>query len=82
MRVDPIHSPTGSAVHRCRDPETQARQTIQQQQPGGKSDAYGETLKRIGRPEVMLDAVAYELAYCAIMIALCWTGFALEAALP
>lgn len=56
-------------------------QTIQQQQPGGKSDAYGETLKRIGRPEVMLDAVAYELAYYAIMIALCWSGYALEAAL-
>lgn len=58
-----------------------AWQTIQQQQPGGKSDAYGETLKRIGRSEVMLDAVAYELAYYAIMITLCWTGFALEAAL-
>lgn len=56
-------------------------QTIQQQQPRTKSEAYGEALKRIGRPEVVLDAVVYELAYYAIMIALCWAGHALEAAL-
>lgn len=56
-------------------------QTIKGQQPGEKSNAYGETLARIGRPEVALDAVVYELVYYAIMIGLCWSGHALEAAL-
>lgn len=58
-----------------------AWQTIKGQQPGEKSNAYGETLARIGRPEVALDAVVYELAYYAIMIVLCWSGHALEAVL-
>lgn len=58
-----------------------AWQTIKGQQPGEKSNAYGETLARIGRAEVALDAVVYELAYYAIMIGLCWSGHALEAVL-
>lgn len=56
-------------------------QSVQAQQPGSKTEAYGETLRRIGRPEVALDAAVYELVYYALMIALCWTGHALEAAL-
>lgn len=56
-------------------------QSVQAQQPGSKNEAYGETLRRIGRPEVALDAAVYELVYYALMIALCWTGHALEAAL-
>ena len=58
-----------------------AWQTIRQQQPGEKTNAYGDALARIGRPEVALDAVIYELVYYAIMIGLCWSGHALEAAL-
>lgn len=44
-------------------------------------DAYAETLVRIGRGDVILDAVLYEIVYYGLLIALAWSGFAIEAAL-
>lgn len=44
-------------------------------------DAYTQTLLRLGRGDVILDAVIYEFAYYGILIALAWSGFAIEAAL-
>lgn len=54
--------------------------SIQYRQPG-KMDAYANALVRIGRPGVALDFVGYEIVYYSTLIALAWSGFALEAAL-
>lgn len=57
--------------------------SIQNRQPGAKGglNSYAETLKRIGRPDVLLDAALYNLTYFGILIALAWSGHAIEAAL-
>ena len=57
--------------------------TIRQNQPRAKGglNAYGETLQRIGRPEVVLDGVIYNVVYYTILFTLAWNGFAIEAAL-
>ena len=54
--------------------------SIRMRQPGVEN-AYGETLERIGRPDVMLDAAFATLAYYTILFVLAWSGFAIEAAL-
>jgi beta-carotene hydroxylase len=46
-----------------------------------QKDAYTETLVRIGRGDVILDAVIYEFAYYGMLIALACSGLAIEAAL-
>ena len=49
---------------------------------GARGDnAYGETLIRIGRPDLVMQAVVYQLVFLAVMFTLAWTGHALEAAL-
>ena len=49
---------------------------------GARGDnAYGETLVRIGRSDLLLQAIAYQLVFLAVMFSLAWTGHALEAAL-
>ncbi len=57
--------------------------SIQNRQPGERSgvNRYAETLKRIKRPEVLLDAAIYNLVFYGILIALAWKGYAIEAAL-
>jgi len=57
--------------------------SIQNRQPGarGGNNKYAETLKRIGRPDVLLDAALYNLAFYFILIGLAWSGHAIEAAL-
>ncbi len=54
--------------------------SLQARQPGVQN-AYGETLQRIGRPDVMLDAALATLAYYTILFAMAWSGHAIEAAL-
>lgn len=57
--------------------------TIKNNQPrsAGGFNAYGKTLERIGRPDVILDGVLYQLAFYGILFALAWSGYAIEAAL-
>ncbi len=56
--------------------------TIQSRQPGA-DDSYGKTLEKMGAtPEVraaFTEAVIWRLGHVAILIALAWSGFALEA---
>ncbi|MEM8617029.1 MAG: fatty acid desaturase [Pseudomonadota bacterium] len=47
----------------------------------GGFNAYGTALIRLGRPDVLMDAVLYNLVFYSILFALAWSGFALEAAL-
>ena len=54
--------------------------SIRNRQPG-KRNAYGETLVRIGRSDVAIDFIVYELVYYGVLFSLAWTGFAVEAAL-
>ena len=54
--------------------------SLQARQPG-VPNAYGETLQRIGRPDVILDAAFATLAYYTILFVLAWSGYAIEAAL-
>ncbi len=53
---------------------------IQPRAPGG-FNAYGVALQRIGRADVQLDGVLYQLVFYGILFALAWSGHALEAAL-
>lgn len=58
------------------------KNTLLNRQPGSNSrDAYVETLKRIGKPEIMTQALAYNLIYTVILFAMAWSGYALEVAL-
>lgn len=51
-------------------------------QPGSTSSSrYPDTLKRIGRPEVIIDGLLYQLGFFAVLFTLAWSGYALEAAL-
>jgi fatty acid desaturase len=57
--------------------------SLQNRQPRAKGgfNAYGATLARKGREDVVLDGVLYELGFYAILFACAWSGYALEAAL-
>ena len=50
-----------------------------QPRPEGDEHRYVKSLKRIGREDLILESVVFELVYLAILISLVWTGFALEA---
>ena len=52
----------------------------QPRSPNGLN-AYGAALQRIGRPDVILDAVAYDVIFYGVLFACAWNGFAIEAAL-
>lgn len=54
--------------------------SLQNRQPGTEN-AYGATLIRLGRQDVVVDYILYEIIYYGILFTLAWTGFALEAAL-
>ncbi len=57
--------------------------SIQNRQPGadGGFNKYGDVLRDIGRPDALLDGALFQLAHFGILIALAWSGYALEAAL-
>ena len=57
--------------------------SLMNRQPGakGEANAYGVTLQRIGRQDVILDAVLYDIVFYGILFALAWSGHAIEAAL-
>ena len=54
---------------------------IRQPRAEGFNDSYGNTLKRIGREDVVLDAVVYQLVFYGVLFGLAWSGYAIEAAL-
>lgn len=57
---------------------------IQARQPRGErsnSESYAHTLVRIGRPDLILLSIAFNVGYYVFLIAMAWSGFALEAAL-
>jgi len=47
----------------------------------GAGSAYGKTLMRIGRTDLMLQAIGYQLVFLGVLFTLAWSGHALEAAL-
>lgn len=54
---------------------------IRQPRAEGFTDAYASALQRVGREDVILDAVLYQLVFYTVLFTLAWSGFALEAAL-
>ncbi|CAN0590390.1 unnamed protein product, partial [Ectocarpus sp. 12 AP-2014] len=52
-----------------------------QPRPHGQQRAYATTLERLNRPDLLLEGALYELVFYGILIALAWSGHALEAAL-
>ena len=48
---------------------------------GMQGSAYGDTLVRIGRPELVKEGLIVNLAYLGILFTLAWSGYAIEAAL-
>jgi len=57
--------------------------SIQKRQPGaeGGPNAYAAALQRLGREDVMLEAVLSTLTFFVILFVLAWSGYAIEAAL-
>lgn len=57
-------------------------QAIQNRQPRsrGGMNGYGRTLLRLGRRDILLEAVIYRLTWFVILAALAWSGHAFEAA--
>ena len=54
--------------------------TIQERQPNAKrSSDYLTSLDRAGRKDLILMSIAYKLGHFAILFALAWSGYALEA---
>ncbi|MEP5938141.1 MAG: fatty acid desaturase [Erythrobacter sp.] len=54
--------------------------SVRQRQPNAKrSSDYVAALQRAGRPGLILLTIAYRLAHIGILIALAWSGYALEA---
>lgn len=47
----------------------------------GGFNAYGDALQRIGRQDVVLDGVIYQLIHFGVLFGLAWSGYAIEAAL-
>jgi len=55
-------------------------QSIQSRQPGGGREIdYIETLKRVGREDIVVLSIIYRLSYITILCTLAWSGYALEA---
>ncbi len=52
-----------------------------QPRAAGGLNAYGDALKRIGKPNIVLDGVIYQIIHFGILFGLAWSGYALEAAL-
>ena len=52
-----------------------------QPRPFGGRNAYGAALERRKRPDLIAEALAYELVFYGVLVTLAWTGYALEAAL-
>lgn len=52
-----------------------------QPRAAGGLNAYGDALKRIGKPNIVLDSVIYQIIHFGILFGLAWSGYALEAAL-
>ena len=75
--LDPDHSSS------AKGPLDAIWQSIVNRQPRAKGgfNAYGETLMRMGREDMLLDGVLYNLIFYTILGVLAWSGFAIEAAL-
>jgi beta-carotene hydroxylase len=75
--LDPDHS-----TH-AKSPLHAIWKSIENRQPRAKGgfNAYGETLHRLGRPDVIIDGVIYNLVFYGILFGLAWSGYAIEAAL-
>jgi beta-carotene hydroxylase len=57
-------------------------QMLLKKQPGnGGRDRYAETLLRIGRPELMIEAAAIRSVHTLVLIVGAWSGHAIEVAL-
>ncbi|MEO0467039.1 MAG: fatty acid desaturase [Pseudomonadota bacterium] len=68
---------------RARGPLHAVWRSIQNRQPRADAayNAYAACLQRIGRTDVILDSVIYQIVFYTILIALAWSGYAIEAAL-
>lgn len=75
--LDPDHSSSASGSLQA------IWKSIANRQPRAKGglNAYGGALARIGRPDVVLDGVLYNLVFYGVLFGLAWSGHAFEAAL-
>jgi len=56
--------------------------SLMNRQPGSTSNAaYANALERVGKSHMLLDALVLQLIYLAVLFALAWSGYALEAVL-
>lgn len=78
---DPVKDPDHST--HAAGPISAIWKSIYYRQPRAKGgfNAYGDALDRIGRPDIVLDGVVYQLIHFGILFGLAWSGYAIEAAL-
>ena len=56
--------------------------SLMRRQPGAdETKAYAETVARLGKNHLMIDAIIYNLIYTGVLFSLAWSGYAIEAAL-
>ncbi len=57
-------------------------QSIKTRQPASNTiGAYADALQRTGKEHVLIDALVYNLLFLTFLVAMAWSGYALEAAL-
>jgi beta-carotene hydroxylase len=60
------------------------KNSILGRQPAGQrsiNDSYPQTLQRVGKGHMMLDALAYNIVFYLVLFVSAWSGYAIEAAL-
>ena len=77
---DPLLDPDYN-VHASSDWQFLRKSIMNRQPRSGRSDAYPNTLKRIGNDHMLLDALIFQGVYLIVMFTLAWSGYAIEAAL-
>ncbi|QLC26816.1 beta-carotene hydroxylase [Parasphingopyxis algicola] len=78
---DPARDPDYGT--RAKGPVDAILKSIVNRQPRaeGGLNGYGETLMRLGRPDVVLEGVLYQMVFYGLLCGLAWAGFGLEALL-
>ena len=74
--LDPDYS-----VHAKSDWQFLWNSILNRQPQSGRDQAYSNTLERTGNGHMMVDALAYEAIYLAILFGFAWSGYAIEVAL-
>ena len=69
------------AVHAKDDWDFLKNSMLRRQPAGPAQKAYGDTMARIGKSHMLIDALLFNLVFMSVLFTMAWTGHAIEAAL-